>query len=116
MSGPDPFTALSGYRLMWMMVFFDLPVDDLPRRKAATDFRNFLLDLGFLRSQFSVYVKYLTSKEKAAVLTRQISKGVPEYGDVKILCFTDKQYENIVSFQGQARQSPLKNPSQLALF
>ena len=37
---------LSGYRIMWILVMFDLPTDTKPQRKAATDFRNFLLDEG----------------------------------------------------------------------
>ena len=38
---------LTGYRLMWTMVIFDLPVGTKGERKAATKFRNFLLDQGF---------------------------------------------------------------------
>lgn len=30
---------LSGYRLMWMMVMFDLPTDTKAQRKAAGQFR-----------------------------------------------------------------------------
>ena len=114
--GNTQITILSGYRLMWMMALFDLPVDDPQRRKAATDFRNGLLDLGFQMTQFSVYMKYLTGKEQAETLTRRIAAVVPEYGDVKILCFTDKQYENLVSFRGRKREAAPQNPGQLALF
>ena len=32
---------------MWMVVMFDLPVMEKAERKAATQFRNGLLDLGF---------------------------------------------------------------------
>ncbi|WP_290979289.1 CRISPR-associated endonuclease Cas2 [Ferrovibrio sp.] len=110
------FTILSGYRLMWMMALFDLPVDDSQRRRAATDFRNELLDMGFQMTQFSVYMKHLTGKEQAESLTRRIASAVPEYGDVKILCFTDKQYENLVSFRGRKRDTAPQNPGQLALF
>ena len=35
---------LSGYRLMWVVVMFDLPVIEREERKAATTFRNDLLD------------------------------------------------------------------------
>jgi CRISPR-associated protein Cas2 len=40
---PAP-ALLSGYRLMWVMVLFDLPVMTKAERKAATKFRHFLLD------------------------------------------------------------------------
>ena len=42
---------------MWVIVMFDLPVVEKAERKAATDFRNALLDMGFEMSQFSVYLK-----------------------------------------------------------
>ena len=45
-------TALSGYRIMWVFVLFDLPVGTKKERKAATRFRHSLLDLGFEISQF----------------------------------------------------------------
>ena len=40
-------TYLSGYRLMWIMVLFDLPVITEKERKKATKFRNFLMDNSF---------------------------------------------------------------------
>ena len=46
---------MSAYRLMWMLVMFDLPVDTAENRKAANDFRNDLLDFGFERCQFFHY-------------------------------------------------------------
>lgn len=49
---------LTGYRLMWVMVIFDLPVQTKAQRRAATKFRNFLLDEGFSMSQFSVYMRF----------------------------------------------------------
>ena len=36
---------ISGYRVMWMLVMFDLPVVEKEERKAATAFRNYLLEL-----------------------------------------------------------------------
>jgi CRISPR-associated endonuclease Cas2 len=55
---------LSGYRLMWMLVTFDLPVETKKQRAAATRFRNDLLDLGFEMSQFSNYLRFCNGKEQ----------------------------------------------------
>jgi len=85
-------------------------------RKAATDFRNFLLDEGFEMAQFSVYLRYSAGKEYAEAHTRRIEQNLPKGGKVDILFFTDKQYENIISFHGHARAESRKNPEQLALF
>ena len=109
-------THLSGYRIMWMMVLFDLPVGSRKERKAATGFRNFLLDQGFEMAQFSVYVRHTSGKEAVAALTRKVEKSLPQSGKVDILQFTDKQYENIVSFKGRGRGVQRKNPDQLVLF
>jgi CRISPR-associated endoribonuclease Cas2 len=108
--------ALSGYRLMWMMVLFDLPVGTKKERKAATRFRNFLLDQGFEMSQFSVYLRYCSGKEQAESLTRIVEKDVPATGKVHIAYFTDKQYENIVCLDGRKREPGRKNPEQYVLF
>lgn len=107
---------LSGYRLMWMIVLFDLPVLSRKERKAATSFRNFLLDQGFEMSQLSVYMRHCTGKEQVETLTRRVEKAVPQTGKVHIVCLTDKQYEGIVCFDGRARQASRKNPEQYLLF
>lgn len=99
-----------------MMVLFDLPVVEPEERKAATDFRNFLKDQGFEMAQFSVYVRYTSGKEAVESLTRKVEAALPEGGKVDILQFTDKQYENIVSFRGRTKGPPRKNPEQYVLF
>ncbi|HEX6958515.1 MAG TPA: CRISPR-associated endonuclease Cas2 [Ferrovibrio sp.] len=108
--------ALSGFRLMWMIVLFDLPVLTKKERKAATRFRNDLLDEGFEMSQFSVYMRFCSGKEQAETLTRRIEHCVPKTGKVHIVYLTDKQYENIVCFDGRKRELGRKNPGQLMLF
>ena len=101
---------------MWMMVMFDLPVDTKDRSKAATKFREFLLDHGFEMSQFSVYLRFCSGKEQLDTFARRIEQNLPEFGKVHILAFTDKQYENIIRFRGRTRKADQKNPGQLALF
>ncbi|MFM8534138.1 MAG: CRISPR-associated endonuclease Cas2 [Acidimicrobiia bacterium] len=107
---------LSGYRLMWMTVLFDLPVGTKKERKAATRFRKFLLDHGFEMSQYSVYMRFCSGKEQAERYTKDVEKAVPSTGKVHIVYITDKQYENIVSFDGRAKEPARKNPEQYVLF
>lgn len=109
-------TQLSGYRLMWIFVMFDLPVTTREHARAATKFREFLLDEGFEKSQFSVYARFCNGKEQFETYMRRIESRLPDRGDVHILSFTDRQYENIVRFSGQRRKRQRKNPDQLALF
>lgn len=109
-------TQLSAYRLMWMLVIFDLPVETKKQRKEAAKFREFLLDQGFEMSQFSNYMRLVRGKEQFDTYTRKIEANLPERGDVFIFQFTDKQYENIVRFSDQSRRKRQKNPDQIALF
>jgi CRISPR-associated protein Cas2 len=109
-------TRLSGYRLMWIFVMFDLPVTTKAESRAATKFREYLLDEGFEKSQFSVYARFCNGREQFEAYMRRIELNLPERGDVHVLTFTDRQYENIVRFSGQRRRRQRKNPNQLALF
>ena len=110
------FRALSGYRIMWMMVMFDLPVVTKAERKRATKFRNFLLDQGFEMSQLSVYLRWCKGKEQVERHAEVIREHLPPAGKVNILTFTDKQYENMIRFIGRSEQPRAENPGQLALF
>ena len=107
---------LSKYRLMWVVVMFDLPVVEKVERKAATEFRNGLLDVGFAMSQFSVYVRFCTSQAQVDTLYKQVENALPLGGKVNMLQFSDKQYERIVSNHGQAKQPANKSPDQFDLF
>lgn len=104
------------YELMWIMVLFDLPVIEKKERKAATDFRKFLLDSGFSMVQYSIYTKIVSGKDCCTKIYNEIEKNLPTEGNVDILCITDKQYENIISYTNSAKKFR-KNPSkQLLLF
>lgn len=110
------YSALSGYRIMWVMALFDLPVLTKGERRRATRFRNFLLDEGFTMMQFSCYIRFTGGKEQAEALAGRIGSGVPEGGKVDILFFTDRQYENVHSYRGKSNRNRPPKPEQLQLF
>ncbi|MDB9840149.1 CRISPR-associated endonuclease Cas2 [Planktomarina temperata] len=112
----NKFIYLSGYRLMWILVMFDLPTDTKPQRSAAAAFRNFLLDEGFERSQFSIYARFVNGKEAFRARVNQIERHLPSSGDIQILNFTDRQYRDIVHYSDQDRKRRRKNPEQLVMF
>lgn len=107
---------LSGYRIMWMTVMFDLPVVDFHERKAANAFRLTLKDLGFEMLQYSVYTRFCSSQKQTETYCKKVEAALPEEGKVNILFFTDKQFERIISFQGKIAQAGQKPPEQYALF
>ena len=80
---------------MRMMVFFDLPVDSKIKRRAATQFRNFLLKDGYYMLQFSVYARICAGYENVETHRRRLSEHLPDNGSVRLLVITEKQYESI---------------------
>jgi CRISPR-associated protein Cas2 len=107
---------LSGYRLMWMLVMFDLPVVSAPERAAANQFRHSLLDMGFSRAQLSVYMRFCTSHTQVQTYCQRVEAALPKGGQVNVLQLTDKQYERIISFQGRRKEPAKKTPDQFDLF
>jgi len=107
---------LSGYRLLWLLVLFDLPVGTKKERKAASKFRNDLRDLGFEMSQFSVYLRWCYGYDSADTWIKRVKASVPPYGKVHIITFTDKQYETMVTFTGGSKNTAQKSPQQYELF
>lgn len=106
----------SEYRIMWVLVFFDLPTETKKERKAAADFRKKLLKDGFSMFQFSIYVRHCASKENAEVHIKRVKRALPELGHVGILCITDKQFGDIEIFFGKKEQAPPSIGQQLELF
>lgn len=76
----------SEYRIMWVLVFFDLPTESKRERKLYADFRKKLLQDGFTMFQFSIYVRHCPSRENADVHIRRVKLSLPPFGKVGILC------------------------------
>lgn len=110
------YTRLNAYRIMWLFVFFDLPVLTSKERKAAARFRKDIMKDGFTMMQFSVYIRHCPSGENADVHLKWVKKNIPEKGQISILRITDKQYGEIINYWG-SKESPLApSPQQLELF
>lgn len=107
---------LSEYRIMWVMVFFDLPTDTKRERKAYADFRKHLINDGFTMFQFSIYLRHCPSAENADVHIRRVKRALPEFGQIGILCVTDKQFGQMEIFRC-SKATTLNPPvQQLELF
>ncbi|MDR1739930.1 MAG: CRISPR-associated endonuclease Cas2 [Bacteroidales bacterium] len=97
-------SRLSEYRIMWIMVFFDLPTETKKERKVYADFRKNLLKDGFSMFQFSIYLRHCASSENADVHVKRVKNMLPELGNVGILCITDKQFGCMEIFHGKKLQ------------
>ncbi len=106
----------SEYRVMWILVLFDLPTETKKERKAYSDFRKKLMKDGFTMFQFSIYVRHCASKENCDVHISRVKSFLPEKGEVGILCITDKQFGNIELFIGKKVEKTSAPGQQLELF
>jgi CRISPR-associated protein Cas2 len=107
---------LNAYRIMWVLVFFDLPTETKKERKAASDFRKKIIGDGFAMFQFSIYLRHCPSMENADVHVKRVQKILPEEGHIGIMCITDKQFGMIKLYQGKKATVAVNVPQQLEMF
>jgi CRISPR-associated protein Cas2 len=107
---------INAYHVMWIFVFFDLPVVTKTQRKKATKFRISLEKDGFVMMQYSVYIRHCPSRENMEVHIKRVKSFIPEEGKVSILHVTGKQYGDIINFNGKVLKKVTDAPQQLELF
>lgn len=106
----------SEYRVMWVLVFFDLPTSCKKDLKEYQNFHRFLLEDGFTMFQFSIYVRSCASSDNAAVHSKRVKHNLPSHGKVGILCITDKQFAAMEIFYGEKAREQATGWHQLELF
>lgn len=102
-------------RILWMFVFFDLPVGTKDERRAATRFRNFLKDDGYMMLQWSVYARVCRGEEAAEKHVQRVIKNLPRKGSVRALQVTGKQYGRMRLLLGEATKNEKVAPLQMVL-
>ena len=107
---------ISGYRCMWVVAMFDLPVDTKAARRQYALFRKSLLKDGFAKMQFSVYIRHCASEENADVHVQRVERALPPDGEVRLITITDKQFERMRVFWGKRRKPTEQAPPQMELF
>ena len=107
---------LSEYRIMWVLVFFDLPTETKMERKAHALFRKRLMNDGFTMFQFSIYLRHCASRESAEAHIKRVKKILPDKGHVGILCITDKQFGSMELFYCKKEKKVCTPYQQLELF
>lgn len=79
----------NAYRIMWVLVLYDLPTETKKMRKEAQNFRDKLIKDGFTLFQ---------------------------YGNIAIMCLTDKQFGDMEFFYCQKETPAPETYVQLELF
>ena len=92
-------------KFMRMIVLFDLPVKEKTAQKAATKFRKFLIDDGYLMLQYSVYTRVCNGSDAVKTHEKRLKAHLPENGSVRLLTITEKQYESMQILLGEFKQS-----------
>ena len=109
-------SRLNQYRIMWVLVLFDLPTETKKEKKTYADFRKKLVKDGFTMFQFSIYLRHCPSVENANVHIKRVKNFLPEKGHVGILCITDKQFGMMELFYGKKEKEKQVGWQQLELF
>lgn len=107
---------LNEYRIMWVMVLFDLPTETKKERKIYASFRKNLMADGFTMFQFSIYLRHCPSRENAEVHIRRVKILLPPHGHIGIICITDKQFGEMEIFYGKKPVIKNQPVQQLELF
>lgn len=107
---------LNQYRIMWVLVLFDLPTETKKDKKQYADFRRRLQQDGFTMFQFSIYLRHCMSVENADVHIKRVKSFLPPKGHVGILRITDKQFGMMELFYGRSEAQKKKEGQQLELF
>lgn len=110
------FDRLNAYRIMWVMILFDLPTETKKDRRYYADFRKKILADGFQMFQFSMYIRHCSSKENAEVHQKRVKSILPPKGHVGILTITDKQFGMMEIFRGTTLIDLPDTSQQLELF
>lgn len=109
------FERLNAYHIMWLFVFFDLPVTTKKERKEAAKFRKQLLEKGFTMMQYSVYMRHCPSYEAMEANKKRVRSIVPDDGEVCMIAVTDKQFGDMEHFSS-AQRKQMHIPTQLEIF
>lgn len=104
------------YRILWVLVLFDLPTETKKDRFIYNKFRKTIMKDGFDMFQFSVYVRHCMSRENAEVHIKRVKKILPPKGKIGILSITDKQFGMMEIFYGKKKKETPPPPQQLELF
>lgn len=110
---------MSAFRIMWLMLMFDMPTKTKKQRKSYHWFHKELEIEGYMMIQYSVYGKIFSSVESANLGKKRIKEFVKKNiknGNIRILMFTDKQFSAMDILIGEKSIEEDNDPKQLLLF
>lgn len=103
------------FRYMRVIVFFDLPMENVKDRKTYSKFRKLLINEGFIMIQKSVYSKLTLNNSIVNSVKDKLYKNKPPKGIVQILTITEKQYSSIEYIVGEKNEGIIDNTERLII-
>ncbi len=110
------YERFNAYKIMWLVVFFDMPTETKKDRRAYTLFRKHLLKCGFTMFQYSIYTRHCLSREHMDKFKKAVKRGLPAKGHIVIAMMTDKQFGMMEVFHGVKKTATPPTSVQLELF
>jgi CRISPR-associated protein Cas2 len=107
---------INEYRIMWVIVMYDLPMVTELEKKNYAVFRKKMLRDGFRKFQFSMYLRHCPSRENADVHVKRVKSFLPPEGHIGVISITDRQFGMMEVFHGRSRVKSAQPVSQLEMF
>ncbi len=106
---------MSAFKIMWLVVMFDLPTQTKKDRKRYRWLSRFLDAQSYMRIQYSVYAKVFNSMGSANNGKKKLRDFVRtniKKGNVRMLLFTDTQFGKMEIIVGESSiQEEIAQPS-----
>ncbi len=108
---------MSAFRIMWIVVMFDLPTQTKKDKKRYRWLSQYLEKETYTRLQYSVYAKVFSSAESAVHGKKRFREFLEiniKKGNVRFLMFTDMQFAKMEIVIGEPSEQ--EEVTQLTLF
>ena len=101
------------WRIMMLLVCFDLPRDTKEKRKDARKFRQRLLDMGFTLKQYSLYERPIQRSNVKEKIIAELTEKLPKYGLITVYTLPDDVNDEQLQILGE---NAVKKSSRFAKF
>lgn len=103
------------FRIMRMIVMFDLPTETSTDKRNYRKFRKFLIKNGYSMMQYSVYSKIILNRTVLNYQKIKLKQNAPSKGYVDVLIVTENQYANIETIIGDKERTIQENSTKRML-
>lgn len=86
---------------MRVMVLFDLPNVSKVEKRNYVKFRKEIMNDGFIMLQYSIYTRFCRDPQDAQKHIKRVQAVAPKDGNIRILCVTEKQFEDMILVIGE---------------